>query len=126
MEKLPSKNVEKLLRRIHAAKDGKLPLSSLSDADRDRLRILDDRGLIEYCDPYHPPVDPDSPVIFAGPFCRSVKLSTAGMDYLSDLSNNRRSRLFHFGHDVLMLIIGAAITLIVTFLFNQLAGSGQP
>lgn len=126
MDKLPSKNVEKLLYRVRDAKGGKLDVSSLSGPDRDRLDILDKRGLLQWCDAYYPRNDPDSAVFFVGPRYKSVTLSTSGVDYLADLAEERKSRWLRFGRDLLMLVIGAAVTLIATFLFNQLTGSGQP
>lgn len=126
MDKLPSKNIEKLLIRIQRSENGKLFLSSLSDDDRDRLRILSDRGLIRGCDSYFPENDPNSSVVFVGPLSRSITLTTAGTDYLSDLSEERKARLLRFGRDVLMLILGAIVTLVVTFFFNKLTVSTDP
>ena len=126
MDKLPSKNTEKLLIRIQLSENGKLPLSSLSDDDRDRLRILSDRGLIRGCDSYFPESDPNSSVVFIGHLSRSVTLTTAGTDYLSELSEDRKTRWLRFWRDVLMLILGAIITLVCTFIFNKLAVSTDP
>lgn len=123
MEKLPSKNAEKLLLRIRDAEEGKLPLSSLSEADLDRLGILSERSLIVNCDFYFPENDPDSSVYIVGPLSKSVRLSTAGMDYLSELAHERKSAWMRFGRDVLMLLIGAVVTLVATFVFNKLSGS---
>lgn len=126
MDKLPSKNVEKLLCRIRDAKGGKLDVSSLSEPDRDRLHILDKRGLLQWCDAYYPRNDPDSAVYIVGPRYKSVTLSTSGVDYLADLADERKARWLRLGRDVLMMVIGAAVTLVATFLFNQLTGSVQP
>lgn len=126
MDKLPSKNIEKLLIRIQRSENGKLSLSSLSDDDLDRLRILSDRGLIRGCDSYFPENDPNSSVIFIGPLSRSVTLTTAGTDYLSELSEERKTLWLRFGRDLLMLILGALITLVGTFLFNKLTGGADP
>lgn len=126
MDRLPSKQVEKLLYRIRDAKGGKVSIESLSKPDRDRLKILDKYKFVEGCDPYYSTNEPGSHVIFVGHFYNSVKISTAGMDYLSDLAEERRSGMLRFGRDVLMLIIGAVVTLAVTFLFNQLTGSSDP
>ena len=126
MDRLPSRQVEKLLYRIRDAKGGKVSVSDLSMPDRERLAILSSRGLVVGCDHYFPHNDPGSSVYFVGPFANSVSISTAGMDYLSDLADERRTRWFRFGRDILMLVIGAIITLVVTFFFNKLTGSANP
>lgn len=122
MEKLPSKNCEILLFRIRNSEDGKLPISSLSATDRDRLQILKDHELICGCDPYFPQNDPNSAVFLVGPLYNSVTLTTAGEDYLSELSAEKKAAIKRFSRDVLMLIIGAIITLAATFFFNKLTG----
>ena len=125
MDKLPSKNTERLLLRIQNARDSRLPLSSFSDADHDRLKILQERGFVQGCDSYSPHNDPDSPVYVIGPLFRSVTLTTSGADYLSELSEERKARWLRFGRDILMMIIGAVVTLAVTFAFNKLTGTSD-
>ncbi len=121
MDKLPSKNHEKLLLRISNAPGGKIALSALGNEDRDRFSVLQNQDLVRLCDPYDPPNDPRSSVVFVGPFYRSAMLSTAGKDYLSDLKEERRDSWKRFGRDILMMILGALVTLLLTLLFNQLS-----
>ena len=116
MDKLPSRNHEKLLLRISHAAGGKIVLSDLSEDDRNRFSDLQDRNLVQFCDAEFPPNDPSSSVIFIGPVFRSAMLSTAGKDYLSELQDERRENLKRFGRDILMMILGA----LITFLFDKL------
>ncbi len=126
MEKLPSVSCERLLTRIRAAENGKIPIDSLDADDWERFKILKERNFVQGCDPAFFKNDPDSLVQIIGPNYQSICITTLGKDYLSELSEERKSGWLRFGRDVVMLIVGAIVTVIITFLFNQLSGSVKP